>query len=67
MPIAVRHSITYQYINPLFKWVASPEDAHDFVDTVLAEKFCAERHLSDAEIIIILRDRSRLLFRIQIE
>jgi hypothetical protein len=65
MPIAIRHSITYQYLNASSKWVASAQDARDFEDTGRAEEFCVQRQLEDIEILMILPEGTRLVVHLE--
>jgi hypothetical protein len=67
MPVAVRNSITFQYLNGGCEWVSDAGSAHNFVDSVAAERFCVERGLKDAQVLILLEDGPAIVLKLDEE
>jgi hypothetical protein len=62
MPLAIRHSVTWRYINSRWQWSARREEAYDFIDTIRAERFCREHQLGDVDIVLIFAEGPSVAF-----
>jgi hypothetical protein len=64
MPVALRHSITCQYLNPVCEWVADLKEAYQFPDTTVAERFCRQRGLGEVDLLLVFEDGPYLVFHL---
>ncbi len=56
MRVLIQHKATSDYLGRSGDWTAEPDQAFDFEKTLLAFKYCRDRQLEDADIVLKFYD-----------